>query len=160
MRGKEPAAMLPKPWPDAFAICQRDMQVSQGGARKEAKPAFTHRRRQGGEFHLQLEQEHEPVGLALKAMLADQSGEPEIRRQKFQSQFLVGLAGGAGIGGFALVGMQLAPARTPEPAIWLLRPFQQQHFVARVEAVKQRGDLVGQFHRRSEAIGRQVFNPG
>jgi hypothetical protein len=58
----------------------------------------------------------------------------------------VRLAAGAGVGRFAKVHFQFAATRTPQAAIRLLRAFEQKNFRLLVEAVKQRGDFVGQNH--------------
>jgi hypothetical protein len=79
----------------------------------------------------------------------------EIGRQKFQPQFLVRLARGTGIGRFPFLRVQFAAARTPEPAIRLLRAFKQEDFIALIEAIEQRRDFVRQLHVRSETIATQ-----
>ncbi len=150
---EEAAAMLPEPRPDAFTVGLRNVQAIQRGAREELKVTFAHRRRERFELRLQLEQEHEPVRLALETVFAHDSGEMKIRRQKFPPEFLVRFAGGAGVGGFAFLHVQFAAARTPEAAIRLLRAFEQEDFAALVETVEQRGDFVGQLHARSFAVG-------
>ena len=86
--------------------------------------------------------------LALIAVFADEAGEVQIARLELQTGFLARFATGAGVGGFAFVRVQFAAARTPEAAIRLLRAFEQEDFVALVEAVEQGGDFVGQLHRR------------
>jgi len=82
-------------------------------------------------------------------MLADESGQMQIRRRKFQSNFLMRLAAGAGVRRFAEVHLQLAAAGTPAAAIRLLRAFEQKDFAALIEAVEQRGDFIGQRHGES-----------
>ena len=57
------------------------------------------------------------------------------------------LADGAGERRFAFVLMQFAAGRAPQAAVGFLRAFEQQHVVAPVEAVEQRGDLVRKYHR-------------
>ena len=79
MRGEEAAAILPEPRPDAFAVGLRDVQAVQRGAREELKAAFAHRRRELLELRFQLEQKHEPVRVALKAVFAHEPGEVEVR---------------------------------------------------------------------------------
>lgn len=152
MCGEEPAAMLPEPRPDAFAIGLRDVQSFQSRAREKLEPAFLHRRWQFFQAGLQLEQEHEPVGLPLETVFADESGEMKISRAKIQAEFLVRFPRSTGVGRFAFVCMQLAATRTPEAAIRLLGAFEQEHFIALIKAIEQRGDLVRQLHARSEAI--------
>jgi hypothetical protein len=152
MRRKEAAAMLPKPRPDAFAVGLRNVQIIQRGAREELKPPFLHRRRELFQLWLQFKQEHQPVRLALETVFADHSGQVKIRAPKLQPEFLVRLARGASVGGFAVICVQFATARTPETAIRLLRAFEQEDFILRVEAVEQRGDFIRQLHPRSVAI--------
>ena len=62
------------------------------------------------------------------------------------ANFLARLAAGAGVRRFTQVRFQLATARAPQPAIRLLRPVQQQHFIRRVETVEQRRNFIGQRH--------------
>ena len=124
VRGEEAAAMLPEPRPKTFAVGLWNVQSVQRGAREEMKASFAHRGWEFFQLRFQLKQEHEPVGLALEAMLAHDSGEVKIRRQKFQPEFFVRFAGGAGVGGFAFVHVQLAAARTPEAQVWLPGAFE------------------------------------
>ncbi len=142
VRGKEPTAILPEPWPDAFAVGLWDVQAIQCGAREELKTAFAHWRRELLQLRFQFEQKHEPVRLALKTVFAYEAGQVEISRGEKQSKFLVRLAGGANVGRFADVGLEFAAARAPEAKVGLLRAFEQEYFIALVEAVEQRGDLV------------------
>lgn len=153
MRGEEATAMLPEPRPDALTVGLRNVQAVQRGTREELKAPLAHRRRKFFQLRLQLEQEHEPVGLPLETMLADEAGEMKIGPKKLLAEFLVRFAGGAGVGRFAFVGVQLAAARTPEAAIRLLRAFEQEDFILLIKAIQQRGDFVRQLHARSVAIG-------
>ena len=146
VRGEEAAAMLPEPRPDAFAIRLGQLQVFQRFAREEIKPALRMDRRERLKFRLHLKQEHQPVRTALVAVFADEAGEMQVARLKLQAGFLMRLATGAGVGGFAVVHVQFTTAWTPQAAIRLLRAFEQKDFIALVEAVKQRGDFVGQYH--------------
>jgi hypothetical protein len=50
-------------------------------AREKFKAAFGVRRRQRFQFHLHLEQKHQPVCLALIAVFADEPGQMQIRRR-------------------------------------------------------------------------------
>src|SRR5208283_6088286 len=47
----------------------------------------------------------------------------------------------------AAVHFQFPATGTPQTAVRLLRAFEQQHVIALVEAIKQRGDFVGQNHQ-------------
>lgn len=149
--GEEAAAMLPEPRPDVFAIRLRQLQIIQRLARKELKPAFLVDGRKRLQLRLYLEQKHQPVRLALETVFADEAGEVQISRGELLAGFLVRFAAGAGVGRFAFVRVQFAAARTPQTAIRLLRAFEQEDFIALVEAVEQRGDFVRQLHARSEA---------
>ena len=84
-------------------------------------------------------------------MLADESGEVQVTRGERNTDLFVRFATGAGVRGFANVGVQLAAAWTPETAIRFLGALQQQHFILLVEAVEERGDFIRQGHARSEA---------
>ena len=141
VRGKEAAAMLPEPWPDAFVVGLREVQASQRRAREELKAAFAHRWRELLELQLQLEQKHKPVRLSLKAVFAYEAGKVKVRGQKLQSHLLLCLARGADVGRFAEVGLEFATAWAPPASIRFLRSFEQEDFVVLVEAVEQRGDL-------------------
>jgi hypothetical protein len=81
----------------------------------------------------------------------------QILRLNFQSEFFLRLTARARIRRFALVHVQFAAARTPEAEIWFLRAFEQQDFVALVEAVEQRGDFVGQKHSRKFQVSGFKF---
>ena len=89
--------------------------------------------------------------LALETMFADEAGEVQIARGELLPGFLECFAAGAGVGRFTFIRVQLAAARTPQTAIRFLCAFEQEDFIALVEAVEQRGDFVGQLHARSEA---------
>ena len=78
MRGEEPAAMLPEPRPDAFAVSLRNRQVRQGGAREKPKSPFPHRGRERQQSGFQLEQKHEPMSAAGVAVFTDESGQVKI----------------------------------------------------------------------------------
>ena len=146
MRREKSAAMPPEPRPDLFPVGLRQLQTVERRAGEKLEPAFGVVRRQRGQPRLHLKQEHQPVGLALITMLADEAGQVQVRRLDFDAEFLLRLAAGAGVGRFAGVHLQLAAARAPEAAVRLLRAFEQQHFIAPVEAIQQRGGFVGQNH--------------
>ena len=86
--------------------------------------------------------------LALVPVLADKARQMQLRRANFNAQLLSGFTTGAHIWGFTNVHLQLAAAGTPIPPVWLLCPFEQQHVVALVKAIKQRGNFVWQRHWR------------
>ena len=151
MGGKEAAAMLPEPGPEFFAVGLREFESSESGAGEELKAAFGVEGRKGVQFWFHFEEEHEPVGVALVTVFADEAGEVQVARGELLAGFFQGFAAGAGVGGFAFVGVQFAATRTPETAIGLLSAFEQEDFVLMVEAVEQGGDFVGQLHYDSES---------
>ena len=83
-------------------------------------------------------------------VLADNPGQMQVRRSQRQSEFLLGLAAGTGVGRLALALVQFSAARTPQAQIWRLRAFHQQHLITFVKAIKKRGDLMRQYHRTSK----------
>src|SRR4051812_43450836 len=91
-------------------------------------------------FH--LEEKDEPVALPAVIVFAHNGREVQIAWRDLQTEFLLRLAAGASIRRFPIVGVNLAAARTPEATIGFLRSFEQQHFVALIENVKQGGDSV------------------
>ncbi len=146
MGREKSAAMLPEPGPDAFAVGVRQLEIRQRRAREEFKAPLAMR---GGQFHqarLHLKEKHQPVGVALETVLAHEAGQVQIARLDFEREFLMRFAARANVGRLAIVRVQLAAGRAPQPAIRLLRAFEQQHFVALVEAIKQRGDFIRQLH--------------
>lgn len=145
--GEEATAMFPEPGPDAFAVGTGEAQFGDGVAREEFKTAFAMWSRQGDEAGFHFEQKHQPVRISLETEFTDDTGQVEIARLERELHFFFGLATGAGVGRFAIVSVKLASGGTPETTIGLLGAFQQQHFVAIVEAVEQRGDFIGQTHR-------------
>ncbi len=84
--------------------------------------------------------------LALVSLLGDEARQMEVGWLDLEGDFLPGFPASAGVRRFACFRMQFSPARTPQAAIWLLRPFEQQYFVPLVEAVKQRRNLIRQNH--------------
>ena len=85
------------------------------------------------------------MALTQVTVLADDPGQVQVRGGQLHAQFLLRLATGTGVGRLALVGVQLPAARAPETEIRLLRTFEQQHLIALIETIKQRGDAVWQF---------------
>lgn len=146
MGGEETAAVLPKPRPETLAVGLRNLELGNLLTREKGEPAFRMGRRQRLQFDAYFKQKHQPMGLALVAMLADEPGQVQVGGREHQANFLVGLAAGAMIRGFAKVHFELAAARTPKAAIRFLRALQQQHFLALIEAIEQRGNFVGQRH--------------
>ena len=141
MRREKAPAMLPEPRPDLLPIRLRNLQPGNHFAREKFKPALRMRRRQRFQFHLYLEQEHQPMRLPLKPMLADQSGQVQVGGFQHQPRLFMRLPTGAHIRRFPNLHLQLAPARTPKAAIRLLRPLEQQYIIALIKTIEQRGDL-------------------
>jgi len=146
VRRKETAAILPKPGPDAFAVGLRELQGVQCGTREELKPAFAHRGRELFQFWFEFKEKHEPVRVTLVTVFAHEAGEVEVRRQKIQARFLARFPGGTRVGRFADLGLEFTAARAPTAEVGRLGALEQEDFIAGVEAVKQRGDLVRQRH--------------
>ena len=157
MRGEEAAAVLPEERPDLLTIGLWERKGVHLRAGKKGETSLAMRWRNRSEAWLHLEQEHEPVGLSLVAVLADESGEVQVSRCEGEADFLVGFATSTGIGRLASLGVELAAAGTPESAVGFLRAFEQEHVAALIETVEERGDLVGQRHARSEA-GRRAWD--
>src|SRR5665213_2573969 len=78
VRREKAAAKLPEPRPDLFAVSLRDFQRRDFIARKKTKAPFSVRRREGFQFHPDLEKKHEPVRLAVITVFADQPGQMQI----------------------------------------------------------------------------------
>ena len=78
-------------------------------------------------------------------MFADEPSEVQIARMESLAGFLPRLAAGASVRRFTLVRAQFPTTGTPEAAIRLLGAFKEENFTSLVEAIKQRGDFVGQF---------------
>ena len=88
------------------------------------------------------------MALALIAVFARQAGQVQVGRRERQTEFLLGLAAGAGVGRFACIRVEFPAARAPQAQVRLLRPFEKQHLIALVEAIQQGRQLVRQFHAR------------
>jgi len=71
MGGKKAAAVLPKPRPDSLTIGWWQAQIGENFATEELEPALPMRGRQAGQPQPHLEQEHQPMALALIPVLAD-----------------------------------------------------------------------------------------
>ena len=95
------------------------------GAREKLERAFGVRRRHGGEARPHFKEKHQPVRVALVAVLADEAGEMQVARREHEAHFLARLAAGAGVRRFADVRLELATGRTPAAAIRLLRALKQ-----------------------------------
>lgn len=144
MRREKSAAMFPEQGPDLFYIRLWQRQSGQLTGGKEGKRSFAMPGRERFEFRLHFKQKHEPMRLAGITMLAHNAGKVEVFRGDRDSKFFCAFAAGTGIGRFASDHVELATTRTPETAIGILRAFEQENFVAFIEAIEQRGDFVGQ----------------
>ena len=147
MRREKPAAIFPEERPDLFEVALRHFQRGELVGAEETKFSFAMDRWQGSEACFDFKKKNQPVRLDLVAVFAYHSEQMQVGRLKFQTDFLLRLAAGAGIRGFADFLDQLSARRTPAAAVRFLRPFQQENFVSLVEAIEQRRDLVGQRHR-------------
>ena len=72
-----------------------------------------------------LKQKHQPVRVALKAVLTDDARELQVARLNFQRDLFVRFSAGAGVRRFALIGVKFSARRTPQAAIRFLRAFEQ-----------------------------------
>lgn len=104
---------------------------------------------------MDLEKEHQPVGLALAALLADQAGQVQIRRGNGETDFLRSFAAGTGIGRLALIGQQFAAAGAPKAEIGFLGALHQENFILLIEAVKQSGDMIGFTHLMRNILAQE-----
>src|SRR5581483_12032302 len=104
------------------------------------------------------------MALSLVSLLRNDSGQVQVRRSDLQAHLLPRLAAGAGIRRLAALRVQLPAARTPQPQIGLLRPFEQQHFIALIKTIEQGGDFVRQVHGerarngQSQAVTSSQYN--
>jgi len=146
MRGEKAAAKLPEPGPEALAVGLGNFEAGNSFAREEGKAALGVRRGEGFQFYADFEEEHEPMGLALVAVFADEAGKVQVRWREDEAGFLVGLAAGAMVGRFAEVHFQFAAARAPETAVGFLGALEQEDFIALTETVEERGDFIRQRH--------------
>src|SRR5436190_20183206 len=135
VRCKEDSAMLPKPGLDLFEVGLWHLDLSQCGAGKEFKSAFTVRGRKRGQLWHDFKKKHEPMALPLIAVLADQAGKVQICRRDPEAKFFLRLATRARIRRFAFFTVQFTAARTPQPQIRFLRPFHQKNLIAVIETV-------------------------
>lgn len=78
------------------------------------------------------------------AAFTDQPSEVQVCRSHPNAQFFLCFAAGGRVRRFAGSRIELSAARTPEPTIGLLRPFEKEHAVLLVEAVEERRDVVRQ----------------
>ena len=144
MGGEEAAAMFPKERPDLVAIGLWQGQFVEFPTAGKMKLAFFISGRQGLQSWLDFKQEHQPMRLALVAMLTDHAGELTIGWSQIKTHLLARLATGTGVGRFTLVRTQLAARRTEKPKIGLAPAFHQKHAPILVKAVQQRGNTVRQ----------------
>jgi hypothetical protein len=71
VRGEESATMLPKTGPDPFAVRLRELESVQGLTREEPEVPFPVIGRRSLQLQSNLEQEHQPMCVALVAVLTD-----------------------------------------------------------------------------------------
>ena len=152
MGGEESVSMFPNERPDGGAISLREWDGIHLCAGEKLEAAFFVRGRHGVEFRFQLEEEHEPVRLALVAAFADDAGEVEIGGSEFDAEFFAGFSTGTGVGRFACVRVKLATGRTPVSEVGFVCALDEEDFVGFVETVKQCGDFVGERCRRAHLL--------
>ena len=104
---------------------------------KECEPALAMCRGQMGEARLDFKKEHQPVCLAVAAVLADETREVEVGGLNLNAEFFPGLAARRSVRRLAMGRVELSPTRTPKAKVRLLRPLHQQHAILFVEAIEQ-----------------------
>ena len=82
MRRKKTAAMLPEQRPELFEVGFGKVQFLQFLAPKEPERALGMRRRHGLEPRLNFKQKHQPVGLPLVTVFANESRQMQVSRLK------------------------------------------------------------------------------
>ena len=114
--------MPPKQRPDLLQVGLGDGQGRNFVRGEKRKIALAMRRRDRRQARQDFEQKQQPMPLPFIAVLADDPCQMQIARGQAQADFLARFAAGAGVGGFALVHVQLAAAGTPQAQVRLLRP--------------------------------------
>lgn len=155
MGGEKASAVFPEERPDLVAICFWKREGGKCVWREKGKAPFAMGRGDGIEAAMDLEKEHQPVGLALGALLADQAGQVQIRRGNGETDFLRSFAAGAGIRRLALIGQQFAAAGAPKAAIGFLGALHQKDFILLIEAVKQSGDVIRFAHLMRNILAQE-----
>jgi hypothetical protein len=153
MGGEEAASMFPEEWPELVAIGLGDGEGVEGGATKEGEGAFADGGWGLGDGGEDFEEEHEPVGVTGVAVFADDAGEVELVGFELEAEFFEGFAAGAGVWGFAEVGVEFAAAGAPEAEVGFLAAVEEERIALMIEGVKERGDLVGQRRGLGDAHG-------
>lgn len=143
MRGEKSAAIFPKPRPDLLAVRLWNFERINFGPGKKLESSLTARVREFCEFFTDFKQEHQPVRLALKTVLAHHAGQMQIRRRKRHANLLLRLPAGADVRRFADVHLEFSAAGTPKTAVRFLGTLEQEDLVTLVEAVEQCGDFIG-----------------
>jgi hypothetical protein len=149
MRRKKSTAAAPKKRPELFDICFRPREAGQGFAGNKGEVTLGMRRRQRREARLQFKQKHQPMRLTRETFLADQAREMEIVGLKREAKLLTSLASRTGMGGFSVRSVEFAAGRAPKSFIGGPHPMEEKDLIPLIEAVKQRGNLVRQTHRRT-----------
>jgi hypothetical protein len=95
---EEPSTMTPKEGPNLLSIGFRQIQQGQFGATVESKIPLPMRRRNQLQARPDLEKKHQPIGLTLIAILADEAGQMEVGRPERYPRLFQSLTAGAGVG--------------------------------------------------------------
>ena len=141
---EEGTSVLPEEGPDLFAISAGEREGFEVFAGGKMERAFLVLRRQRGKPWLDFKQEHQPMGVALIAVFADDAGEVEVVGRELQAGFFAGFTDGAGVRAFSGVGFELAAGRTVAAAVGLMVALDQQHAPILVKGVQQRGNPIWQ----------------
>lgn len=147
MGGEEAAPVFPEEGPELLSVGPGHEGQRELVRREEGEGSLGMRRGDGFEPGHDFKEEHEPMGLALVAALADEPCQMEVGGPQPEARFFGGLAAGAGVGGFADGGFEFAARRAPEPEVGFARSAQEQDFPTAVEAVEQGGNFVGHGRR-------------
>ena len=141
---EEGTSVLPEEGPDLFAISAGEREGFEVFAGGKMERAFLVLRRQRGKAWLDFKQEHQPMGVALIAVFADDAGEVEVVGRELQAGFFASFTDGAGVRAFSGVGFELAAGRTVAAAVGLMIALDQQHAPILVKGVQQCGNPVWQ----------------
>jgi hypothetical protein len=76
---KEAVTVTPEEWPDLLSVGLRQSQFVKGAPGMKLESAFIVSRGQQTKSWMHLEEEHEPVGLAIVARLTNDARQVEVR---------------------------------------------------------------------------------
>ena len=88
------------------------------------------------------------MGVSFVAGFGDNAGEVHFARSDLNAEFFSGFTAGAGVRRFAGGSVEFSAGRAPKAEIGFLRAMHQKHFVMRVKAIEESGNLVRQVHTK------------